>query len=310
MKRITQFASLAALLAVAATPATAVEGGIGPWLKGSGGFMAGILPPMPGLYASDIYYYYHGSAGAEVRNGNVELGIDTTLNANLLQGLYVTDWHFLGGTYAAGGVVDYLWVDLDASIQTPLGSRQASLTNAGIGDSLLIPAVLGWNDGNLHWTAAMYIYAPTGAYDGHSLSVGKNIWAFMPQFALTYFDPTTGFDVSGTLVYVTMTNNDVTQYQSGDMLNLDWAVGKHFGAKGEWEAGIVGNLVQQISGDSGAGAKLGPFEASSYGIGAAVSYSTALGDIPASFSARWEHDIDAKDTFKGDIAMVTATLKF
>jgi hypothetical protein len=291
-------------------PAAAVESGLGAWLKGYGGFMAGIVPPEPGFYGSDVYYYYHGSAGTEVRNGNIELGVDVTLNADLLAGLYVTDWHFLGATLAAGGAVDYIWANLDASLQTPLGNREISLGNAAIGDSLLIPFLLGWNDGNLHWSVGLNVYIPTGAYSLHELSVGKNVWGFMPQFAFTYFDPKTGFDLSATFVYTTLTNNDATQYQSGDMINLDWAIGKHFGAKGAWEAGIMGNLVQQISGDRGAGAKLGPFEASSYGIGPGVSYSTVLGRFPASFTARWEHDVDTSNTFKGDLALVTATIKF
>lgn len=300
-----------ALVAIgASTPALAVEGGLGEWLKGYGSFMAGIVPPESGPYATDLYYYFHGTAGAEVRGGHVELGVDVTLNADMLAGLYVTDWHPFGATYAAGIAVDYVWADLGASIQTPLGGKEVSLSANDIGDTLLIPVVLGWSDGNLHWNVGLNVLAPTGPYQVQHLSVGKNVWAFMPQFAFTYFDPKTGFDVSGTLVYSTLTENSATQYQSGDMINLDWAIGKHFGAKGEWEAGIAGNLVQQVSGDSGPGARLGPFKASSYGLGPAISYSTMLGSFPASFSARWEHDIDATNTFKGDLAIVSATVKF
>jgi hypothetical protein len=135
----------------------------------------------------------------------------------------------------------------------------------GVGDSLLIPAVLGWNDGNPHWTLGLYVYVPTGAYRAHELSIGKNAWGLMPQFAFTHFDPKTDFDLSATLVNTSLTNNEATDYQSGDTLKLDWAISKHFGSNAEWEAGIVGNLFQQISGDRGTGAKLGPFEASSYG---------------------------------------------
>src|SRR6185312_5028726 len=187
--------------ACTSAPALAVESGLGAWLKGYGSFMAGIVPPEPGIYATDLYYYYNGSAGAEVRDGRVELGVDVTMNADMLAGLYVSDWHFLGGTYAAGAAVDYIWAGLSASVQTPLGAREVSLDTAAIGDSLLIPFLLGWSDGNLHWNVGLNILAPTGAYALHQLSVGKNVWGFMPQFAFTYFDPKTGFDVSSTLVY-------------------------------------------------------------------------------------------------------------
>jgi len=311
MKMFVRLLGGAALMSICVSaPVFAAEGGMGAWLKGYGSFMAGVVPPEPGFYGTDLYYYFGGHAGAEVRNGNVELGVDVMLNGDMLAGMYVSDWHILGGTYMAAAAVDYIWANLDASIQTPLGGREVSLDASDIGDSLLVPFLIGWSDGNLHWNVGLNILAPSGAYNVHQLSVGKNVWGFMPQFAFTYFDPKTGFDLSGTLVYTTLTENHATQYQSGDAINLDWAIGKHFGAKSEWEAGIAGNLVQQVSDDSGPGAKLGPFKAASYGIGPAISYSTLLGGFATSFSARWEHDIDASNTFKGDIAVVSATVKF
>jgi hypothetical protein len=107
-----------------------------------------------------------------------------------------------------------------------------------------------------------------------------------------------------------MSKNDATDYQTGDTLNFDWAIGKHLGAAGEWEIGIAGNAVQQIGADRGTGAKLGPLKAESYGLGPAVNYGTKFGDTPVSFAAKWEHDFDAHDTFKGDLAMVSATAAF
>jgi hypothetical protein len=293
-----------------ATPAAAVEGGLDPYARGFAGFMSGAVPPDPGLYLTDIFYAYDGSAGAEVRGGNVELNVEANLQLDMVEGVYVTPWHILGATYAFGGAVGYGWAGLDAAVQTQLGSRTVSLNAANISDSLLTPIILGWNSGDFHWNLGMNIYVPTGPYDKNKLSLGKNVWGFMPQFALTYFDPKSGLDVSGTLVYVTTTNNDATAYQSGDVLHFDWALGEHFGAHGEWEAGLVGNLVQQVSADRGAGAKLGPFEEQSYGIGIGGSYSTVLGTMPANFGVRWEHDIDAENTFKGDVVVATATLKF
>jgi hypothetical protein len=170
--------------------------------------------------------------------------------------------------------------------------------------------ILGWNDGNLHWNFNFTVYVPTGSYEKGQLSVGKNIWAFMPALALTWYDPKSGLDVSGALTYVTQTNNDATDYQSGDLLHFDWGIGLHLGAKQEWEAGIVGNLVEQINGDSGSGAVLGPLEAESAGIGPALTYNTVLGATPASFSLKWESDFVAHKTFGGDVVSVSATFVF
>jgi len=304
------FALISLIVAFAGSPAAAVETGLSPYLKGFSGFMAGYVPPQPGVYVSDIYYYYHGSAGREVRNGNVELGVDVTMNVDALMGTYVTDATLFGGTYAFSAAGIYAWADLDASVVTPLGTLGISQSQDGFSDSLIAPLVLGWHDGNFHWSFSALVLVPTGAYDPHELSVGRNIWAFMPQFALTYFNPADGWDLSAAVTYVTQSNNDATDYQSGDILHVDWAIGKRFGEGLAWEAGIQGNIVEQIGADRGSGAKLGPFKEQAFGIGPALGYSTKFGSTPVSFSAKWEHDFDTRNTFKGDVVSVNATVSF
>jgi hypothetical protein len=299
-----------ALLAFGATPACAAEGGLGPYPKGFVGFMSGYVPPEEGLYVSDNYYYFHGSVGADVRHGITEFDVDATLNADFLEAVYVTDAKILGGTYAFSAAAAYAWVGLNASLNTPIGGKSVSLNQEGFGDSIVAPAVIAWHDGNFHWSVALSVYVPTGGYSSSELSIGKNYWAFMPSYSLTYFDPKTGWDVSGSFVYETMTKNDATDYQTGDTMNLDWAIGKHFGAAEEWEAGIVGNVVQQIGADRGNGAKLGPLKAEGIGIGPGINYGTKFGNTPVNFSAKWEHDIDAHDTFEGDVVSASVTVAF
>ena len=300
--------ALAFLLAT--HPAQAVETGLSIYPKGFAGFMSGVLPPQEGMYLSDYYYYFSGSAGREVRDGNIELGVDMTLNADFLQATFVTDWHFLGATFAYGGAVDYAWANIDAQFETRIGGLGLSASNSTIGDSILQPAILGWHDGALNWTLAMNVYIPTGAYQLRQVNIGRNVWGFMPQFGFTYFDPQTGWDVSGSLVYVTMTDNTTTNYQSGDLLQLDWAIGKRFGPGGAWEFGVTGNIVQQLGADSGSGARLGPFKAESLGIGPGLGYTTAIGGTPTVLNARWERDFDAHNTFKGDVVVASATFVF
>jgi hypothetical protein len=289
--------------------ALAVEGAMSPYLKGLGGFMSGILPPHEGTYVNNFYYGFDGEAGNNVRNGVVELNVDISLDAYLLQGLFVTDAKILGGTYAFGVIVDYVWAGLDADLTGPLGNTLSiSLTSDGISDSFAYPIMLGWHDGNWHWNAAIGVLLPTGEYEQGQLNVGKNIWALIPQAAITYFDPESGWDISAAAAYVTMSRNDATDYQSGDIVHLDWAIGLHLDEA--WEVGVAGNFVHQISGDSGTGARLGSFKAESIGIGPAVSYSTKIGEMPLSLSAKWEHDIHAERTFEGDVVNVTATIVF
>lgn len=297
-----------AATAVLAAPACAVEAGISPYLKGFAGFMSGYVPPAPVNVVNNIYYHFDGEVGASVRNGFTEFGLEMTMDAYLLQGVFVTDITILGGNYAFGLAVPYAWANLDAAVTGPLGNTfDLSISNDDVSDSLVTPIVIGWHAGAFHWNAGLSILAPTGAYEKGRLNVGRNTWGLLPAVALTWFDPELGWDLSGSLTYLTLANNEATDYQSGDILHFDWAIGKRIG---EWEIGVAGNIVQQITGDSGGGAKLGDFEVRSIGIGPALTYSTKIGEMPFSFSAKWEHDISSANTFSGDVVTATATLVF
>jgi hypothetical protein len=306
-----KFFIAAAIAFASVAPAMAVEGGVSPYLKGTAGFMSGYVPPEDGLYLSNIYYYFNGTVGADVRNGRIELEAGTSLNVDIIQGTYVTGLHILGGTYAFGATFDYLWAGLDAQIaRPPLPALHVHDNTANFSDSIITPIVLGWHSGYFNWNTGVSVYVPTGVYHLHQLSPGKNIVAVMPQFAMTYFDPKSGWDVSATVVYVTMTQDDATQYKSGDILHIDWAAGMRFGARLQWEAGIAGSVVQQVGADNGPGALLGPNKAQSLGIGPAISYSTKVGEMPLSFATKWEHDIDAHNTFGGDVVTVSLSTSF
>lgn len=300
-------AALCLAVLVLPAPALAVEGGVSPYAKGFAGFMAGVLPPV-GNYASYIFYYLHGSAGAVARNDIAELNVGANADLHLLEGTWVTDAPFLGGRNGASMAVSYLDTGLNATLALPTGAQQVKLHTGGISDSFLSPITLGWDSGNWHWNTDLLIYVPTGPYyTTQHLNVGKNIWAFMPQLGVTWFDPHSGLDVSGQLTYVTMTRNDATDYQSGDILHFDWGTGLHFGAKQEWELGVNGSVMDQLSGDSGRGTVLGPFKAQSFGVGPAITWHTNWENVPFSFTGKWERDFSSRDTIGGDVFMITAT---
>jgi hypothetical protein len=314
VSRIFWLAASAAALLGTGSPAQAVETGMSPWPKGFEGFMSGVLPPEPDFYNTKVYYYFNGSAGEITRDGRVELNVDITFNAGFVYPLVVTDLHFLGAQYAVAGAFDWAGADLSADLSTPFGNKPFEVSANSVGDSILVPAIFGWHDGLFNWSLALNVYVPTGPYASAlqnlangQLNISRNIWAFMPQYAITYFNPQTGWDVSSSFVYVTMSNNPVTHYQSGDIFQMDWAVGKHIRA---WEAGVAGNVVEQIGADRGSGAKLGPFKAQSIGVGPALSYSTKLSRVPVVFSAKWERDVQARNTFKGDVVDVGMTVVF
>jgi len=308
--RVLRFACAAAAALTFSTPAWSVETAVSPYAKGFGGFMAGVVPP-PGYYASYIFYYLHGSADASTRNGVAEFNLGAHADLNLYQGTWVSDWTVLGGRYGVSGAFGYVGSGLQATLSLPAGAQNAKLKTGGISDSLLSPIILGWDSGNWHWNTDLLIYVPTAPYHSTQyLNVGKNIWGFMPQVGVTWFDPQSGWDISGQLTYVTTTRNHATDYQSGDILHFDWGTGLHFGANQEWEVGVNGSVMHQLTGDSGRGAVLGPFKAESFGVGPAVTWHTDWKGVPFSLSTKWESDFSSRNTLGGDVFMFTASAAF
>lgn len=310
--RPARLASFVCPLLVALVPgnsALAFEQGMSLYPKSFAGFMSGLIPPNPGLVVGNpIYYAFDASANALVRDGQVELGADISMDAVFVQGLYVTGWQLFGGTYAVGGAVAYAWLDLTAEATGPLGgSAGLALDNNGVADSIIMPVNLSWHSGNWHMNAGVSFYVPTGGYTRNALSIGRNVWAVWPSFAVTWFDMANGWDVSSSFTFVIPGENDATNYQSGVVFHMDWAIGKHFGA---WEIGVQGNLVEQFTDDSGSGAQLGGFRMESFGIGPAVSYTAMVRNSPLTINAKWIPDISATNTFEGDVVMASLAFVF
>lgn len=305
--RLATFLCPFAFALLSSSGAHAFEQGMSVYPKGFAGFMSGFVPPQPGLFVLNPYYYhFSGSTGAIVRNGEVELGVDLSTDAAFIQGVYVTGWKLFGATYSLGGAVAYAWADISATATGPLGNTfTISEGNNDVADSIVMPLNLSWHSGNWHTSAAVSFYVPTGPYSRGSLNIGRNMWAVIPTFAVTWYDMARGWDVSSSFVLVVPGKNDATDYQSGVVFQADWAIGKHLGA---WEIGVAGNVVEQITDDSGSGARLGGFRMESFGIGPAISYTAMLGQAPLTFSAKWQPDISATNTIKGDV--VTASLVF
>jgi len=194
--------SLAAISLVGLSrDADAAEFGAGPWIKGATDVFAGVVPSQSGFYVRTDVYHYEADVSTTVFNGRIGVSVDQEFTATLPALTYVTKWKFLGGTYAFGIVPSIMAVDVDVGIQLPgfTGPRgntfgptnfDVSDHNLALGDTGLIPIVLGWNAGNFHWSMSAFGLAPTGDYDTRQLAnASLNRWAVMPRLAATYFDP-------------------------------------------------------------------------------------------------------------------------
>ena len=290
-------------------PAFAAEGGTSAYLKGYKDVLSGVLPTAPGVYVRNDVIYYSGNIDATVTGGQVRLELSQWSLSNLFAATFVTPVSVLGGTYALGAIVPITKAEVKIGIDTSRGNLSSSDSVFNLDDLILNPVMLGWNSGNFHWMALVSIAVPTASYNKNNIAnTGLNYWSVQPQFSITYFEPEIGLDVSAGLIYVINTENHATNYRTGNLFHLDWAVGKQLNPT--WKIGVVGYLMKQVTADSGAGATLGPDKSSVWALGPAGTYSFELNDMPLSVLAKWTHEFAARNTFRGDTASAAISFKF
>ena len=298
----------------------AAEFGTGPWVKGYTDIFGGILPPVPGFYFRTDAYHYNGDAERTIFNGFAQVGVEEDYTATIAALTYVTPWKILGGTYAVAVVPSMVAMDVDVGIGIPqftgpLGLRtfgpfnfKTGDTNLSPGDTAFAPLVLGWNAGNFHWNVGVFGFAPTGDYSTRQLAnTSLNHWAVMNRIAGTYFDPKTGWQVNGAAIYSVNWENPATDYETGNILNLEGVIAKNFGRLG---VGVTGYAMIQTTGDSGAGARLGSFESRVFSAGPIVSYTIGNPANGLTFIGKYYQEFDAKNTFEGNTFDFAFTAKF
>ncbi len=297
----------AAAMLLLAGHAEASEGGASVYLLGSGGPGAAIVPPIEGVFLLDTQYYYSGEAGGErefVIGGNVVAGLDATVNANFATVLWVPTTDLAGGTLAVGlalpiGGPD---VEVSATLTGPRGrliERSKSDSAFVMGDPL-VTAIWGWNSGKTHIAASTLINIPVGQYRKDKLAnLAFHRWAADVSLAGTYLNEEAGWDVSGKAGFTFNGENDYTSYETGTEFHAEAAVEKKFNKT--WSAGVQGYYFEQVSGDSGAGARLGSFKGRVAGLGVTGAYNFLLfGKAPATLRLHAMKEFEARNRLEGE----------
>jgi len=259
-------AGLAAALALA-TPAAATEGGGGHYPNGAEDFMVGALPP-PGTYFINYLSWYSADSFRDDSGDKLFDDFDLDVVANTLRLVHVTDYKFLGANWAVHAFLPLVNVDVSRRIAPPFDRESDS--RFGLGDIIIDPFILGWHGKNWHLITGLDIYVPTGAYDKNDLAnIGRNYWTFEPVVAFTYLSDG-GFEVSAKLMYAFNTENNDTNYQSGQEFHMDYTLGYH---TGPWSLGIGGYYYQQTTDDElNSRTFMDGFRGRAFAIGPQVKY--------------------------------------
>jgi hypothetical protein len=297
-----------ALCAIATVGATnlahADESGASFWLSGSYASYAAV-PATPGWSVETTFY--HATADADrsanfTRGGRIEAGLDTSSNYFLVTPSYALDQPVLGGqlglalTFLAGNYSS----TASATLVAPPGASltgQSSDSMTEIGD--LYPlASLKWSSGVHNVMTYVTAGIPSGAYDmNRQASLGLGHWAVDGGLGYTYANDDKGHELSAVLGFTYNFMNPSTAYQSGIDMHLELSASQYVTER--LSLGVVGYLYNQITGDSGPGARLGPFMSRVAGAGPQAAYDFSLGKREASLSVRGYYEFAGQNRPEG-----------
>ncbi|MBK0398553.1 transporter [Limibaculum sp. M0105] len=313
MRRLSRQAITAAIViagALTAEGARAAEGASSHYLPGTAGDFAIALSPAPGFQIADIAWFQSGSVGAAVLQGQVDLDLSADVFLNLAIGTYTWGLPVPGLTYTVGAVVPFGYASIDATLRGPLGNTfRTSDDSFDLSDIAFVPFQLNWNTGNFHFKLAQAVIAPTGGYDVSRLAnLGRNYWSFDSVGAVTWLDQEWGTEVSIAPGIMVNTRNDATDYKTGAEFHMDFTVNQFLSQT--FAIGLKGYWYDQVTGDSGSGARLGSFKSESVGLGPGFLWSPAFAGGRLNIYGKWMHDIHAKNRLKSDYGTLGIAWKF
>jgi hypothetical protein len=284
---VSKHASAGALALIAAigtsTAAMADAGGLSFWLPGLMGSLAAV-PGEPGWSWTTLYVHIDVSADSSknfVRGGSVVAGLHARADAVAIGPTYTFATPVFGGqaAFSVFGVPGNDGVDIDATLTGPRGrtiSGSAHDERTTFSD-VFYEGTLKWNNGVNNTMVYFTGNIPSGTYDPTRLAnLSLGYVAVDAGAGYTYLDTKTGneFSVVGGFTYNFI--NPYTQYQNGIDSHIDWAA-SHFLNKNVF-VGVAGYFFQQLTGDTGAGAKLGNFEGRVVGIGPQIGFMFPAGE--------------------------------
>src|SRR5215831_19716412 len=258
-------------LLCAGPTALAVEGTTAAGPVGGSDVRVALLPP-PGLYGGVAFFAGDAPRLVDGKGHDIPgLSPHFTLKAAAPFGLYVPDVQVLGGSIAVFGVLPYgaecgrflatqswacAWGAADPYGEigwfryfgTPRPSRVAG--SFPILEGLAVSAGIG-------------AVLPVGQYNvrqvtQQGIGMGNNIFDIAPSVAITYttrpiFAEAT--ELSAKLYWNTYRINSATQYQTADLVTVDFAVTERYG---RFQMGVTGTYAFQFAGDKQFGVTVPP----------------------------------------------------
>jgi len=304
MPRACLVLSAAVAITDASISAKADEGGVSFWLPGQYGSFAAV-PMEPGWSLPFIYYHTSVEASASKSfeiGGFIAAKLASNADLALASPTYVFSDPVFNGQLALSmaGIVGSNETTGTVSVTGPGGGQiSAERTDSlfSVGD-LYPTAALRWNKGTSNFLAYLAGDIPVGDYQTGRLSnLGIGHGAIDAGGGYTYLDPKAGHELSAVAGFTYNFENPDTDYQNGIDFHLDWAASQFISET--THLGVVGYFYQQVTGDSGSGAKLGSFESRVAGIGPELGYFFPLGGHKAYLNLKGYYEFAGENRLSG-----------
>jgi hypothetical protein len=285
--------------------AVAAEGATNFYLLGLRGPGSAITPP-PGIFLENDFFIYDGNAQASrsfLKNGRLLADLQARAYVNLLSVLWVTPADIAGGHLAFTITGLYGGPDIKAGAgalvpQLNIGVGRTLHDSASFFGDPVVGSYLGWSAGNFHWQFGTSVNVPIGYYDKVGFAnISFHRWAADLYGNATWFNPQLGVDLSGTAGFTFNGANPYTHYRTGNEFHLELSASKNLTQ--ELSVGVLGYYYQQVTGDSGTGAILGPFEGRVAALGGTIGYNFKIGEIPVATRVKVFRELDVQNRLKG-----------
>jgi hypothetical protein len=268
------------------------------YVPGVEGIKGASLPP-PGFYLRDYNAFYTTDRLNQPNGHNTGMNVDAVVYANVIRGIWVSNWQILGGNFFMDALVPFQYADVK------LGSWNDS--HAGLGDICLEPAGVSWHGAQWDAALAYALYLPTGDSSPPPFSAkpGKGFWGHMITAGATlYFDQEKTWALSLLNRYEINERDGDTHITPGNQWTLEWGISKSL--KPTIDVGFVGYYQLQTTKDSGAGASNDRDQVLAVG----PEVSVFCPEIGMFTSLRYNYEVLAKDRPQGQILALTFTKAF
>ena len=284
----------------------AAESGALNYPAGSPGPLVGEFPPIQGLFMVSQTSYTTSTALYDSHGDKIDAD-DFSMDAwaETFRILASYPRQLWGARLYSQLVIPIVHVDSSLSVSTPFGSIDIfDDSDAGLGNITVSPLIMNWYfpESHQYFTVGLDIALEAGAsYSANSpVNAGTGYNTIMPVLAYRYDNPN-GFDIGARLTPMFNLENDNTDYDTGDMVAVDFTTGWNIG---KWKVGIVGGYTKQFENDQKNGVDIPNSKMESLLVGPSIMYSVG----PIIINLNYQKGVLAENTSKNDSFWLNFTI--